>query len=195
VGRSLSVAFAHAGLDEVRAAVASVLAAREAAVGGFAGAGPWTCLLTAPKDVLTADGGAALGLLSRALRGEEVWALDVRGDSMRVMRAVDGQVARAGYTTDELDAGREFDPTMTMPILAEVTIASACALARPRDARVVEQLARGDVADVAAAAAAIAAVFGGARAKLIDDQIAIDWLVRRTRPMPVQPSFALFTKR
>src|SRR5512143_3585604 len=73
------------------------------ALAGFDGAAGWTCVLTAPYDVLTADGGALLGELSRALAGAECWQLDVEdGDSMRVMRAAGGAIARAGYVTSEL---------------------------------------------------------------------------------------------
>ncbi len=214
-----NVAFAHAPIASVREALASVFAAhghvetawdapadlqhaRAAttpwwAAGGFEGALGWTCVLTAPFDVLTGDGGAQLGELARALRDEEVWQLDVEGgDSMRVVRAVDGRIARTGYLSSELDAGMEFDGSMTLPILADVTLFDVCAAARARHpdaAELVERLARADVADVEAAAGAIAVVFGGASAKLVDNLTTIDCLIRRTRPLRVARSFALFT--
>jgi hypothetical protein len=182
------------------------------ALAGFDGAAGWTCLLMAPFDVLTADGGALLGELSRSLGGPECWQLDVEdGDSMRVIRASGGGVARAGYVTSELDAGMDFDPGMTLPVLGDVAIAEACAAARASDpaarvqvvvdgqlrprhpADVVEELARADVAHVDAAAQAIARVFGGAHAELVDNLTTIECLIRRSRPLPAAASFTLFT--
>jgi hypothetical protein len=130
---------------------------------------------------------------------------------VRVIRAADGVVARAGYVTSELDAGMDFDPGMTLPVLGDVSIADACAAARASDphervqvmvdgklrarhpADVVEDLARADVAHVDAAARAIASVFGGGNAPLVDNLTTIECLIRRSRPLPAPGSFALFT--
>jgi len=237
VGLSRNVAFVRAPLGAVRPALVAIAARRGRvevewaapppaddpqharagasawwAIGAFDGAAGWTCLLTAPYDVLTHGGGALLDELSRALGGREAWAIDLEdGDSMRVMRAAEGACSRAGYVTSELDAGMDFDPGMTLPVLGDVSIADACAEARARDpgerravmidgrprprhpADVVEELARGDVADLQAAAECVAAVFGGLHRDLVDNLTIIECLIRRTRPLPAAPSFALFT--
>jgi hypothetical protein len=234
VGVWLNVAFANAPLPRVEAAVRDVLAAhehREAAweapadlqyaraattpwwaVGGFEGAPGWTCLLAAPYDVWTADRGARLGELSRAIDAE-CWSFDAYdGDSMRVMAARRGRVSRAGFLSDELDAGMEFDPSMTLPLLNDVTIAGAVTWARatyPHDfvwrfdggagrqvpaTDVVDALAREDVSDVQAAVTAIAMVFGGDRHQLVDNLTIIECLIRRERAIDAAPSFTLFTR-
>ena len=215
MGVSSNVVFADAPLARVEAAVKGVVSGCEAAVAGFPGAPGWTCLLAAPRDLWTADAGARLGALSRAI-GAECFAFDAYdGDSMRVMSARGRRVTRAGYLSDELDAGMEFDGAMTLPVLNDVTIAGAVAWARktyPHDrvwrfdggaarqvppADVIEAMAREDVADVQAAVKAIAMVFGGDRHALVDSETISECLIRRARPLVVTddtPSFTFFTR-
>ncbi len=233
MGLSRTAAFVRAPHDEVQAGLEHVLTlrGRKAApwapppdlqharaatspwwsAGGFAGGADWTCVLAAPFDLLTHDGAAVLGELARAC-GTEAWQLDVEdGDSLRVFRAADGAISRAGFLTSELDLGLAFDPMMLVPILSDVDVAGACNALKARapkasitvraegpprrvhPAELVRELARTDCPDAAAIAEAIAAVFGGANARFVDNLITIEHLIAG-RPLPVAPSFALWTR-
>jgi hypothetical protein len=59
-------------------------------------------------------------------------------------------------------------------------------------ADLVRDLARTDLADVAAVATAIAAVFGGANAARVDNGVTIAHLIAG-KALPIKPSFALWT--
>ena len=180
-------------------------------VGGFAGGADWTCLLTAPFDILTHDGAVVMRELARAC-GTEVWQLDIEdGDSLRVFRATPDELTRAGFLSRELDEGLEFDPMLLVPILSDVVVAGACNACKARAPRasiqvfadgrqsamhpadLVRELARTDSPDTQAVADAIADVFGGANARLVDNLITIEHLIAG-RPLPVTPSFALWTR-